>query len=189
MFRLSSLLFWQGLTCRPSDVTSQQFPDPHLSLTFVMNVDFADFTFDSLSGVTSQHLLTHVARCGQPVCCLQEHVTSHLPTNTTTNTTTTTTTIPNLHLRAEASDGGHPGRGVASSGLVSPRHCSATTVLLTVGVVAFRRLKSGMDNLQSENISKTDCLLSTCPQAPMLLVDVLTLLLVPLVFQPSEFIK
>ena len=184
MFRLSSLLFWQGLTCRPSDLNSSQqcsqvLPGPHLCLTFMMNVDFAYFTFDSLPGVTSQHLLTHLAGCGQPVCCLQEHVTP-LPTTTATKST--------LQLRAEASDGGHPGRGVASSGLVCPRHCSATTVLLTLGVVAFRRLKSGMDNLQSENIYNL-LYISTSPQCPMLLAGVLTVLLVPLVFQPSEFIK
>ena len=93
-----------------------------------MNVYFADFTFDSLSGVTSQYLLAHVARCRQPVGGLLEDVTP-LPTS-----------IPALHLGVQASDGGHPGRGVPGSRLVS-----ATTVLL----VAFGRLKSGVDTGQS----------------------------------------
>ena len=104
----------------------------------MMKIYPTDFTFDSLSGVTSQYLLTHVAGCWQSVCGLLEHMTSLTTTN---NTTTTTTTIHGLHLRAQAPDGGHPGRGVAGGGLLSTR-------VLLAGV-ALGKLKPGMENPHS----------------------------------------
>ena len=144
-----------------------------LSLTFVMNVNFTNFTFDSLSGVTSQYLLTHVAGCWKSVCCLLEEVSS------LTNTTTTTTTIPGIHLRAQSPDGGHPGRGVAGGGLLSTR------VLLAV--VSLGKLKPGLDNVNSGNIWHT---VITSPQRPLcLLVAVLAGLLAPLVSRSCQFIR
>ena len=100
----------------------------------MMKIYPTDFTFDSLSGVTSQYLLTHVAGCWKSVCCLLEEVAS------LTNTTTTTT-IPGIHLRAQSPDGGYPGRGVASGGLLSTR-------VLLAGV-ALGKLKPGMENPHS----------------------------------------
>ena len=115
----------------------------HHYLTFVMNVYFADFTFDSLSGVTSQHLVTHVTRCGQSVCCLQEHMTA-------ISLSLTTTSSPALQLGAETPDGGHPGGGVASRGLLSSRHRGA-------GGVTFATLNPGL------HVISSNTRLSYCP--------------------------
>ena len=88
-----------------------------------------------LSWLTSEYLVTDVTRCGQPVGCLQEHVA---PLSSLTSIT-----IRALRLRAQTSDGCHPGRGVPRSRLVSPSHRSAPTVLPRARV-AFGRLKSGI---------------------------------------------
>ena len=69
-----------------------------------MNVNLTDLAPQSLPGVTSQHLLAHVARCGQPVGCLQEQVLFVLP------------------LPPHAPYGGHPGRGVPCRGVLCWLH-------------------------------------------------------------------